>query len=171
MNSFHFVSVANMGIPPSEHRPLLGEGREGRVMEKNTQSAERPRPIFSDVDHDKLTKIAESALRRDTFVAEALLYELDRALVVDADELPSNVVRMGSVVDFTVDGQSRRVTLVYPRDANFENGKLSILTPIAAAIIGLREGDTIDWKTRDDKTQIVSITSVDNAPATTMAVA
>jgi len=140
-------------------------------MVENIQSAERPRPIFSDVDHDKLTKIAESALRRDPFVAEALLVELDRSHVVDADELPPNVVRMGSVVDFTVDGQPRRATIVYPREADFDNGKLSILTPIAAAIVGFSEDQTIECKTRDGKTQTVTISAVDNAPAMTMAAA
>lgn len=128
----------------------------------NTNAADNPRPIVSDIDHETLVKISESAMRRDPFVAEALADELDRAEVVSSEDLPSNVVRMGSVVDFTVDGQSRRATLVFPVDADFENGKLSILTPIGAAIIGLSERQTVASKARDGKVQRLTINTVEN---------
>lgn len=140
-------------------------------MATNTHKTERPRPIFSDLDHDKLTQIAEMAMRRDPFVAESLADELDRAEVVDADKLPPGVIRIGSTVDFTVDGQSQRATIVFPVDADFENGKLSILTPIAAALIGLSENQTIDWRTRDGKVQSVTITRVVNEQAPHLKVA
>jgi regulator of nucleoside diphosphate kinase len=140
-------------------------------MAKNTNAAARPRPIFSYGDHDKLTQLAEGAMRRDPFLAQALLDELDRAEVVDEASVPSGVVRVGSVVEFTVDGHRRRGTIVFPIDADIDSGKLSIMTPIAAALIGLAEDQAIEWKTRDGKTLAIVIGSVENAHETRMEVA
>ena len=42
-------------------------------------------------------------------------------------------------------GEQREVTLVYPRDADIDAGKISILVPVGASLLGLRVGQTIDW--------------------------
>jgi regulator of nucleoside diphosphate kinase len=56
---------------------------------------------------------------------------------------------MGSEAEFRDDatGQVRRVTLVYPQEADLEAGKISVLTPIGAALIGLSAGQSIEWHT------------------------
>jgi regulator of nucleoside diphosphate kinase len=81
--------------------------------------------------------------------AEFLAREIDRAEIIPADRPSSNVVTMQSQVRFIDDisGQQRTVTLVYPEDANVDAGKISILTPIGAALIGLSAGQSIEFQT------------------------
>lgn len=129
------------------------------------------RPMFSYDDHDKLTQIAERAMLRDAFLAQKMLDKLDRAEVVEASALPGDVVRVGSHVDFVFDGQKRRAEIVFPAHANADEGRLSIMTPLAAAMLGLAEDQTVEWKTRDGKTQSVTIASVENDVAARLEVA
>ena len=105
-----------------------------------------PPIIISAVDHDRLAAIAEPAARRELEAAEALLAELDRAEVVADEAVPADVVRMGSRVTFRADrGASQTVTLVYPPDADIEAMRISVLTPVGAALIGMSSGQSIDW--------------------------
>lgn len=105
-----------------------------------------PPIIISAADHERLAAIAEPAARREVEAAEALLTELDRAEVVDDKSVPADVVRMGSRVTFRADkGASQTVTLVYPPDAEIEAMRISVLTPVGAALIGMKPGQSIDW--------------------------
>lgn len=118
-----------------------------------TLAIDKPDIIISDADHARLSRLAEGLLGRLPEVAAELLAEVERAKVVAPDALPRNVVAMGSSVEFaTDDGQTRRVTLVYPGQADIAKDQISILTPIGAALIGLSEGQSITWKTRDGRT-------------------
>ena len=76
-----------------------------------------------------------------------LMDELGRADVVDPEEVPPNVVTMNSTVRFAVDRPAREfcMTLVYPKDVAFGSDRLSVLSPIGSALIGLKVGDTIEW--------------------------
>ena len=76
-----------------------------------------------------------------------LLDELGRADVVDPDEVPPNVVTMNSTVRFEIDhpAQDFCMTLSYPKDIAFGSDRVSVLSPIGSALIGLAEGDTIEW--------------------------
>jgi regulator of nucleoside diphosphate kinase len=59
---------------------------------------------------------------------------------------------MGSKVSFTTtDGFNRTYQLVYPGEADISEGKVSVLTPIGAALIGLSEGQSIPWTARDGR--------------------
>jgi regulator of nucleoside diphosphate kinase len=59
---------------------------------------ELPRIVVSDVDHERLTRLAEGLQERAPRLAEALQHEMDRAVVVSAESVPSGVVQMGSTV-------------------------------------------------------------------------
>ncbi|WEX88486.1 nucleoside diphosphate kinase regulator [Sinorhizobium garamanticum] len=119
-----------------------------------------PPIIINAEDHARLTALALSALDRMPEVAEALLSELERARVV-ARDLPKDSVQMGSTVAFDADnGFAREVTLVYPGEADIEAGRISVLTPIGAALIGLSVGQSIDWLDRAGKTHRMTIRSV-----------
>lgn len=74
--------------------------------------------------------------------------ELDRARMMPPFEVPPDVVTMNSKVRLTdlQTGKKLTYTLVFPGDANFEQGKISILAPIGTAILGYRTGDVIEWK-------------------------
>jgi len=73
--------------------------------------------------------------------------ELTRATVVNAEELPPDVVTMRSRVLIMLENEEKEITLVYPNEANRSTGKISILSPIGTAIIGYRAGDVINWLT------------------------
>jgi regulator of nucleoside diphosphate kinase len=67
--------------------------------------------------------------------------------VVEDRERPDDGVAMGSVVTFedVRTGERSKVELVYPHEADAGRDRISILAPVGAALIGLREGETIDW--------------------------
>lgn len=127
-------------------------------------SQNKPSIAICESDHDKLSQLAERASAGNPAVAEILFAELDRARVVPDAELPPSVVRMGSKLSYRTDaGESRAVQLVYPTEADIDAGRISILTPIGAALIGLASGQSIDWRTVDGRTQVLTVESVAQA--------
>ena len=119
----------------------------------------KPAIAVCQTDHDKLTQLAEQSA--NPAVAEALLSELDRARVVPDEEQAGSVVRMGSRLRYRTDaGESRAVQLVFPADADIAAGRISIMTPIGAALLGLKPGQSIDWRTRDGRVQVLTVETV-----------
>ena len=135
-------------------------------MEYKFERRQKPSIIVSDTDQRRLTILATDALQRFPEVAEELLSEMERADVVTAEAIPPNVVQMGSDVVFESDnGETRRVRLVFPGQADIAAGRISILTPIGAALIGLSEGQSIAWKTRDGRSRQLTILAVEGMVA------
>lgn len=134
-------------------------------MTQLTQKHHRiPKIVVGELDHERLTGLAIAAIERIPEVAEELLAEMDRAKVVATARLPVDVVRMGSFVTFESDSaQHRRVQLVYPGEADIEQGRISVLTPIGAALIGLSAGQSIAWTARDGKKHVLTVTAVEQA--------
>ncbi|HWV96953.1 MAG TPA: nucleoside diphosphate kinase regulator [Xanthobacteraceae bacterium] len=108
-----------------------------------------PSIAISARDIERLRNIADAAAEKYPATADFLARELDRAEIRDNDQSMSGVVAMQSEVTFRDDvgGQTRTVTLVFPEEANVDAGKISILTPIGAALIGLSAGQTIEFQT------------------------
>jgi transcription elongation GreA/GreB family factor len=142
-------------------------------MTNNPRQPAKPHIAVSDADQGRLTTLAMDALDRHPVVATELLAEMERALVKPAGSIPADVVQMGSTVVFrSDDGRLRRVVLVFPGQADIGQGKVSILTPIGAALIGLSVGQSITWLTRDGKSRQLTVVSVEGtthaaAPAST----
>ena len=83
---------------------------------------------------------------RDGLAAERLATELDRAIIVEPGHMPPDVVTIESRVTFE-DARTRairEVVLVYPAAADASAGRISVLAPIGAALLGLRIGDGIE---------------------------
>ncbi len=100
-------------------------------------------------DIDRLRILAEAAAEKYPQTADFLAREIERAdILPDAHAVP-DLVAMGSEVTFRddVSGAERTVTLVYPETADVAAGRISILTPIGAALIGLSAGHTIEFQT------------------------
>lgn len=85
---------------------------------------------------------------------EALSEELLRANVVEPWEMPPKVVTMNSQVEFRLleDGTELCRRLVYPKDLDQAADTLSVLSPVGSALLGLSEGDRIQWTRPDGKT-------------------
>lgn len=112
-----------------------------------SKPAPRPRIVISARDHARLLAVAENAARGSSAVAEYLSEELTRAEVVSDAAFSNHVAQMGATVTYRDDatGRTRTVQLVYPADANIDQQRISILTPIGAALIGLRPAQSISW--------------------------
>jgi regulator of nucleoside diphosphate kinase len=97
--------------------------------------------IISTADHARLRRIASAGMRvrRVPPSARWLEAELDRATVVSPSNLPDNVISMHSVFDFQdgITDQVRWATLVYPGEEDQGVGRISVLSPLGFALIGL----------------------------------
>ncbi|HKT25778.1 MAG TPA: nucleoside diphosphate kinase regulator [Terriglobales bacterium] len=111
----------------------------------------KERTIFvTEEDMQRLTDLVESAERissRDLQHLRMLKEELKQAEIVNSDEIPSDVVTMNSRVRLKDldSGRESVYALVFPRDADVAQGRISVLAPIGTAIIGYRAGDVIVW--------------------------
>jgi regulator of nucleoside diphosphate kinase len=120
-----------------------------------------PKIVLGAAEHQQLVELATAGLDRNPEIAEELLSELDRASVISDDAVPEDVVRMGSRARYRADGSAEReVTLVYPAEADIDEGKISVMTPVGTALIGLRKGQSIDWLTRDGRQQVLTVLDV-----------
>ncbi len=125
-----------------------------------------PDIVLGHSDHRMLVVLAMAGLGHSAEDADGLLYELERARVVADSAVPQGIVQMGSAVRFrTNGGEQREVVLVYPKDADIEAGRISVLTPVGTALIGLAVGQSITWLTRDGRKQMLTVLSV-TPPAT-----
>lgn len=110
------------------------------------------RQIFiTDFDLERLENLIEDANRRSTRdgkYLEELDQELVKAEVVTPAGIPPDVITMNSRVCLQDmdSGENLVYTLVFPDDADFDNGKISVLAPIGTALIGYRAGDRITWR-------------------------
>lgn len=98
---------------------------------------------------------------------QALLDELARADIVEADEVPPTVVKMQSTVRFCIDasGEEFVLTLVYPAQTATTPDTISVLSPVGSALLGMEAGGCIDWPRPDGGTMTVRILSVDGNEA------
>ena len=98
-------------------------------------------------DVQKLRGLLASSGGRDEEVAEQLESELDRATVLPRAGVPSDVVIMGSTVEFEDANthQRRLIELVYPAQADPSKGRISVMAPVGTALLGLRVGQSLDW--------------------------
>jgi regulator of nucleoside diphosphate kinase len=114
---------------------------------------------------DQLEALAAGALRRSPALADKLLGEIARARIVETERLPRDVVALGREVTYRDEttGRAQTVTLVLPQHADIAQGRASILTPIGVALIGLREGSSFSWETRDGQTRRLTVVRVSRA--------
>lgn len=120
-----------------------------------------PAIVLGKADHAKLNALAAASLDRMPELADRLLGELDRARVVEDKKVPEDVARMGSRITYrTNDDKEISVTLVYPAEADIDEGKISVMTPIGTALIGLRKGQSITWRDRANKRHMLTVLDV-----------
>ena len=116
------------------------------------RGAMEPRDIYiTDYDVTRLKELLQIGIgfaERDRPSLESLQCELDRAHIVDPTAVPHEVVTMNSRVRLTdVETNEEQIyTVVFPSEANLDDGKISILAPIGTAILGYRLGDTVEWR-------------------------
>ena len=107
---------------------------------------------ITEPDHERLTKLIEIARERESEAnreyLDRLEEELDRAEVVQQKDIPADVITMRSTVrvkDLDT-GEEMIYHLVFPTEANYDEGKISVLAPVGTAMLGYRHGDVIEWQ-------------------------
>ena len=113
-------------------------------------------------ESDMVASLALQVEDRFPVIASMLLEEIERAELHDEATLPEAAVTLGSEVEF-IDERSRQlrtVSLVLPAEANIALGKISILTPMGAALYGLSAGQSIDWPDLDGNSRRIGIRAV-----------
>ena len=121
----------------------------------------KPNIIISEQDLNRL----ETMLEHQTVLTSTMKHledELARAEVVEPQNVPSDVVTMNAKVLITIAPatESTEITLVYPHDFKGEKGQVNIIAPIGAAILGLSEGQDIEWPQPDGHMMKVKIEKV-----------
>ena len=106
-----------------------------------------PDITISTVDLDRIDLLLDRLPSAQAAARDALADELARADVVAPWDMPPRVVTMRSTVRFRLDGKESEwcKTLVYPREAGQGGDTVSILSPVGSALLGLSEGDRIEW--------------------------
>jgi regulator of nucleoside diphosphate kinase len=129
----------------------------------------KPNIVISTLDAERLERLL-SRLSAAAFPGKADLEgELERAEVVRPEDVPPTVVTMNSTVRFKVSGSDEEfcLTLVYPDDIDATGSKISILAPVGSAMLGLSEGDEIEWPRPGGGTLSVRITGLSYQPERT----
>ena len=132
----------------------------------NSTRTELPPIKIRQADFERLAQLAEAAAATAPATAEFLADEIERATVV-ADTAPlAGIVGMESEVIFREDatGLQKQVTLVYPKSADIGAGRISVLTPIGAALIGLSEGQAISFATPSGQLRSLTVVEVRDRP-------
>ena len=98
-------------------------------------------------------------------VCEYLREELDRAHVLPAEKLRPDIVSLGSQVKFRDEqtGKIQEIILVYPLDADIARRRVSVLTPVGAALLGLSVNQTISFRTRTGERRELTVLKVTRA--------
>jgi transcription elongation factor GreA len=141
-----------------EKIPMTAQGFQALETEiKHLKSVERPAVIRSISEaraHGDLSENAEyhSAKERQSFIEGRVLEledKLSRAQVIDVSKLSGKVVKFGAtvtVVDEDTD-QKAKYQIVGDLEADFAKGRISISSPLARALIGKTNGDTVEVNT------------------------
>lgn len=122
-----------------------------------------PPIIMSHFDHRRLEQLLELVGPRPDL--DALREELDRAELVEPNDVPPNVVTMNSVVRFIDDlDRVSEVRLVFPATAGVESHRISVFAPIGSALLGLTVGDSIDWPLPAGRTRRLRVVAITYQP-------
>ena len=113
------------------------------MSEKNIRITASDRQRLIDLIMD-----AKAGEYRGSMYLDKLRGELERAQIVQPQEIPADVITMNSKVALLdLDTQEQEIyTLVYPEAANSTEGRISILAPVGTAMLGYSVGDTFEWE-------------------------
>lgn len=133
------------------------------LHEPGASSQENARILPLVVSIDDYIRLQAYALTNE------LADELDRAIVVHMEHMPSDVVAMNTRCTYldTYSGMHREVELVFPEHADPSSGKISVLSPVGSALIGLRIGQEIDWIFPNDSTRRLKVTAISKSTTST----
>lgn len=108
-----------------------------------------PSDIYiTNIDKNRIEKVlmnTSGTLRVSDQSVKRLQSELHRAIIVDPKQISGDIITMNSKALLRLDEEEMEVSLVYPQDADLNAMRLSIFSPIGTAILGYKEGHTVEW--------------------------
>jgi regulator of nucleoside diphosphate kinase len=126
---------------------------ESLLQKQKLTRTTRQEPVIFITRNDKkrlweLLTVAKSMDLRDRVDLNGLAVKLKRAFGVDAREVAGDIITMNSRAELVdVDtGEKVKFAVVFPRDADIETGRISVLAPLGAAMLGYRVGDEFAWE-------------------------
>jgi regulator of nucleoside diphosphate kinase len=125
-----------------------------------TSTNERPKLIIDERAYPRLIALAERAKERTPELAKRLLEEIERADIRALDEMRADVVTLGSEVTFLHDDRTEHVKIVPPEEADIDHRRISVLTPVGAALLGLRAGQRIAWEMPAKRAVVLEVVEV-----------
>jgi regulator of nucleoside diphosphate kinase len=107
--------------------------------------------VVTEADYGRLQRLIESSRqfrKRDVEHIDDLEQELERATVVEAGQVPHDVVTMNSRVRVKDLNSGRETTyqIVFPGNADVASDRISVLAPIGTGLLGYSAGTTIEWR-------------------------
>lgn len=104
--------------------------------------------ILGEDDFRMLKQFAETFPSNTSDNEMTLSYELNRAIVVDNNDIPADSIRLNSMIKVRELNSNTELefAIVMPAFADINQKKISILTPMGAALIGLCKGEKVEWK-------------------------
>ncbi|QCO87905.1 nucleoside diphosphate kinase regulator [Vibrio neocaledonicus] len=119
---------------------------------------------ISSLDMNRITALLDKMPNIAAELVE-LEAELDRATVLEPEQMPDNVVTMNSTVEFKFSGEDRTITktLVYPSELK-SSDDISIFAPVGSALIGLSVGQKLDWPMPNNQVKTIEIVDITYQP-------
>jgi len=135
-------------------------GAQTQVRNPQAQNQGKiPDVYVAEAELDRLTELAAAAAGPG---ARLLARELDRAIIVPEGGRARGFVRLGSLVEYRdlLTGRTRSLTLVEPAQADIDRQRLSVVSPIGAALVGLQSGDLFALTTEDGRPRVLQVMEV-----------
>jgi len=104
----------------------------------------------TDADLEQLGQLIETARNQEqnaeiSYISD-LAEKLEFAETVASEQISPDVVTMRSRVKVKDldNGETQEYAIVFPNEADYEDGKISILAPLATALLGSQRGETVE---------------------------
>lgn len=108
--------------------------------------------FITETDHERLGNLINMARnqhdRANAGYIKTLEEELEFADVVAPKDIPPDVVTMRSRIKLRDldSGEESVYSIVFPTEANIDEGRISILAPLATALLGRKRGETVEFQ-------------------------
>lgn len=114
----------------------------------STPSRQRAADLHAVIDSRLLTELDHQRLRRLAQDHAPLQALLDNAELLPSPQLPADIVSMNSVVQVLDprSGRTQDLTLCYPAEAQAEQGRISVLSPVGLSLLGRAVGSAAVWQ-------------------------
>lgn len=107
------------------------------------------KPIVKESDYSTIKNIINNlSPSQKTREAGQLMDELDLAKKVPDTKIAKNIIQLNSYFEVEL-GQPTQVIkmkMVIPKEADLAQNKISVFSPLSVALIGFKEGATVDWE-------------------------